>query len=168
MILLLLMACAGEQGADELRSGDYEFSTVAMDDACLDGALEALFMPQGRDTPQVFEYPIYVPGLDEVPMEQEISLREPFVGMPISVQSGQDGRLFFEGGVMTEVLLDEGLYGDCAATMTVSAWVEPVEKTVGIGQAVLDLSDFAGDEGRCPLVDADPCRVTLELSLERL
>lgn len=164
-MLLILLACANE--ANELKSGDYQFYTVDMEDACLDGALEALFMPQGRTTPQAFEYPVYVPSLDELPASYEISLREPFVGMPITVRKA--GRsLEFEGGVMDEVLLNENLYGDCAATMVVDSTITPSTKTTGTGLATVEISDLRGDEGRCPAPDADPCTVTLELELERL
>jgi hypothetical protein len=118
-MVLLLMSCAGDDPADELRSGDYEVSTVAMRDDCLDGALEALFMPEGPATPHIFEFPIFVPAVADTPMDQELSLREPFVSMPVHIVHEGQGRLSFSGAVMEEVLLDEGLYGDCASTMVV-------------------------------------------------
>ena len=56
-MILWMLACGGPSDSSTFEGGDYEVATVAMVDNCLDGALEALFMPQGRDTPQVFEFP---------------------------------------------------------------------------------------------------------------
>ena len=164
-MILLLLACGGD--ATEFKSGDYQFTTLDMRADCLDGALEALFMPNGRTTPQDFEFPIYVPDVEELPASYEIDLRDPFVGMPITVTQNGNA-LQFEGGVMESVLVDENLYGDCVATMTVDAWISPMTKSYGTGEATLDISDWRGDEGRCPAPDADPCVVTLELELSRL
>jgi len=36
----------------------------------------------------------------------------------------------------------------------------------GTGTATVDLANTLGDEGRCPVLDADPCRVELSLALE--
>jgi hypothetical protein len=163
-MMFLLLACSSNA---EFKAGDYQFYTVDMVDDCLDGALEALFMPEGRMTPHEFEYPIYVPSLEELPTSYEISLREPFVGMPITV-TAQGSSLQFEGGVMEEVLVNENLYGDCVSTMTADASIAPTSKYSGIGDASIEISDWRGDEGRCPEPDADPCLVTLELELEHL
>ena len=163
-MMFLLLACTSNA---EFKAGDYQVYTVEMSDDCLDGALEALFMPEGRTTPHAFEFPIYVPSLDELPASYEISLREPFVGMPITV-TAQGRSLQFEGGVMEEVLVNENRYGDCVSMMTVDAAIVPTSKYSGIGDATIEISDWRGDEGRCPEPDADPCLVALELKLERL
>jgi len=164
--MILLLACS-TTGEVEFKAGDYQFSTTDMSDDCLDGALEALFMPQGRTTPQEFEFPVYVPSLDELPASYEVSLREPFVGMPVTVTEAPNG-LQFEGAVMDEVLINQSLYGDCVATMTVDSKIWPESSKAGTGVAEIDISAWRGSEGRCPSPDADPCLVTLELELERL
>ena len=167
-MMWLLLACAGSGDDVELSAGDYQFATVDMEDACLDGALEALFMPQGRTVAQEFEFPVYVPSLAELPTSYEISLREPFVGMPVTVtRSGETGLALT--GEMESVQLDESLYGDCVVTMTVEAELVPVTKKTGDMTALVDISNARSQaDDRCPPLDADPCQVTLWIEGEAL
>jgi len=165
-MILWMLACAGPDGAATFEGGDYEVATVAMVDDCLDGALEALFMPQGRDTPQVFEFPVYVPGQDELPLTYDISLREPFVGVEITL----DGDSVLEGETSTidAVLLNEPLYGDCGADMSGQVTLTADSSTSGTGSIDLELSNFQGAEERCPTLDQDPCPVSLDIVLNRI
>ena len=166
--LSILAACGPNVlGPSAIEAGDYQFHTHTVHDACLDGALSALFMPEGRDTPHPFEFPIYVPTVEETPLSYEIDLREPFLGMPVTVEESADG-LAVRGGVMESVLLDEGQYGDCTARMGVDVDLWPSARRHLAGEARLDLSDLHGAEERCPALEADPCQVTLALTAEWL
>jgi hypothetical protein len=163
----LLFGCHHAPPPEDIISGDYQFYTLAAADACLDGALEALFMPEGPDTEHPFEFPIHVPSVAETPTSYDVDLREPFVGMPVTVNATDTG-LAVRGSVMDAVQLDPGQYGDCVATMSVDVDLEPYAKGVLTGEARIDVSNPRGDEGRCPVLDADPCRVTLTLRAELL
>lgn len=163
-MMLLMLACAGPTGP--LQAGDYELRTVAMQDDCLDGALEALFMPGGPDTPQVFEYPVSVPDVADLPAQISVDLREPFVGMPVDVSADDDGVLQGTGS-MTDVLLDQALYGDCTARMDVAVELIPETPTTATGHAELGLADLQGDDQGCPAVP-EGCTVWLDLRARRL
>ena len=168
MTLLLLLACASDnQVASTWEGGDFDFYTHNAMDECLGGALEALFMPEGVETPHKFEYPIYIPSYDELPTAYDIDLRDPFVGMPVEVEDGGDGWLFVRGSVMESVVLDEVKYGDCAVTMTADVDLLPRDADTVDGQARIDLSDPRGSEGLCPVFDGDPCRVALDIEALR-
>ena len=119
-------------------------------------------MPSGPEQPQAFAYPIYLPSYDELPASYEIDLREPFVGMPVTVSAGEDGWLV-ASGVMEAVALGQVAYGDCAVTMTVAIEVLPSSSSTAEGWATIDISDPHGADGRCPVYEADPCQVTLTL-----
>ena len=115
MMIFLLLGC-GKTDAEKSLSfswtgGDFDFTTTAADDSCLDGALEALFMPSGPETPQQFEYPVYLPDFDELPISYEIDLREPFVSMPVTVDAA-DSAMLSANGVIDEVELGELSYGE--------------------------------------------------------
>ena len=171
LLLSLVLACTdppGDSGGEGVFvAGDYQFYTVTADDGCLDGAMEALFMPEGPETPHPFEDLIYVPALEELPLTYEVSFREPFVGMEVTAVDDGDGAIAFEESLMEAVLLNEALYGDCAADMTVSGRMQAkASGEAGTGAATVDLSNATGSEGRCPPLDADPCRVELSLTLE--
>lgn len=167
-LLPVLLACSPDAlGPEAIASGDYQFYTHAVADACLDGALEALFMPEGRDTAHPFEYPIYVPATEETPLSYDIDLRAPFLGMPVSVEATTEG-LAIRGSVMDAVLLDEARYGDCVARMQVDVDLWPTAPDSLGGEARIAVSDLRGDEGRCPVLEEDPCEVRLDLTAERL
>lgn len=163
----LLTACGGSVQPSQVRPGDYQFYTVRAEDACLDGAMAALFMPGGRDARHPFEFPIPLPAWEDLPQSYEVDFRAPFLGMPVTVE-GTDVGFEIRGSVMDSVLLDESSYGDCVTTMQVDADFEPETATLLYGVAQIDVSNPRGDEGRCPVFDEDPCRVTLELEAEWL
>ncbi len=169
-VLLLVLACAGGDDtapAEALEAGDYQFWTTQAVDGCLDGALEALFMPEGPEESHPFEDLIYIPAQSELPMTYEVSFREPFVGMEVTAVDAGDGAVGFADSLIEGVLLNEALYGDCAADMVVAGELAPDETGVaGHGWATLDLQDAGGSEGRCPLLENDPCRVALTLFAE--
>jgi len=176
LTLSLLSACGGPAldsaptpgGFDgDIRGGDYQFFTSAAADACLDGALEALFMPSGPQTPHAFSYPVYVPAYDELPLTYDVDFREPFVGMTVTVEERAGGGLMFAGSVMEAVALGDA-YGDCVVTMVVDAELTPLSAASFEGASVIGVSDARGSEGLCPVFEADPCEVSLALEAERL
>lgn len=168
LLLLLLSACGGpEVSGVELVAGDYQFYTLAVDDGCLDGALAALFMPDGRDQSKAFDYPIYVPGWDDLPTTYAVDFREPFVGMDVMVTEGDGGTLAIRGSVMDAVALGAA-YGDCVATMAVDLDLTPVEAGRLDGAATLYISDPRGSDGLCPVFHAEPCELGLDLEALRM
>jgi len=170
--LLVLPACQdpGETGPSEerlplaeLKGGDYQFYTEGVEDGCLDGALEALFMPEGPATPHPFEYPVYVPSLEELPMSYAVDFREPFVGMDVTVSQLDETTLQVDGDTMPDVELGVAS-GDCAADMEADALLWAVGEGALRGTADIAVRDPEGSEGLCPVFDQDPCTVELVLS----
>jgi len=170
MLLMLATGCGmtDEESPPDFSwvGGDFDFTTTAADDDCLDGALEALFMPGGPEAPQEFEYTIYLPSRDEVPLSYDIDLRSPFVGMPVTVDAGADGMLT-AAGIIDSVPLGVVAYGDCEVTMTASIDMLPTSADTAEGAAQIAISDPRGEDERCPIYDADPCLVRLSLTAER-
>ena len=147
--------------------GDFDFQTVDVTDSCLNGALEILFMPDGPDVPHRFEYPLYLPSYDEMPLSYSIDLREPFVGMEVTVHEGPDGQLSIRDSIMESVALGAGTYGDCVTTMSVYADIKPTSANSASGDAQIHLSDPRGEDERCPVLESDPCTVELEMEATR-
>jgi len=157
------LACGGSAGdPSSLVAGDYQFYTVAMEDGCLDGALETLFMPEGPENEHAFEYKIYLPHYDELPTSYAIDLRDPFVGMDVSLYSDDDVTLQLRGAVMESVLLGTA-YGDCTVDMQVDADLLPISKGRIEGVAWLNIQNPQGSEDLCPVFASDDCLVTLSL-----
>jgi len=160
-----LAGCSGVGSPVAIQAGNYQFYTTRAADGCLDGALEALFMPEGADQPHPFEDPVYVPSVDKAPLTYEVSFRAPFVGMPVTVERAPGG-LKLRGSVMDSVLLDQATYGDCVATMSVDADLWPASDLGG--EARIAVSNLRGSDGRCPVPHDDPCQVVLSLSADRI
>jgi hypothetical protein len=166
-VLVLSSACSGADGDPAfLQSGDHQFYTVAMNDSCLDGALETLFMPEGPESEHAFSYPIFIPDYSELPTSYSIDLREPFVGMEVSLDSSDGVTLEMRGAVMEAVLLGPS-YGDCSVTMKVDADLLPKKKGILNGYAWISISEAQGDDELCPVFSADPCQVALTLRAQR-
>jgi len=148
--------------------GDFQFTTLAVEDGCLDGALEVLFMTEGPEVPKEWDYPTYLPSFDEMPTTYAIDLREPFVGIVVTVEEGGPDRMVVEDAVMDEVLLGEDRYGDCVVTMTCDVDLTVVGATRLEGSAAISISDPRGEDDRCPVFDASPCTMTLTLVAEKI
>lgn len=165
VLVLTSAGCATDVPSDEIVGGDYQFLTIAVQDSCLDGALEAIFMPNGPATAHPFEFPVFLPDADATPSTYDVSFREPFVGMTVTVESAGD-HLVITNSVIDAVRLDADRYGDCDVTISIDADLAPAGAGVAAGEAVLSLSNPRGADGRCPAFDADPCQVTLTLRAE--
>jgi hypothetical protein len=171
--LLALLACADEKAEDSSAAdpgfswvgGDFWFYTFDVDDGCFEGALRALFMPEGADEPHRFSYLIYLPSYDELPYDEDIDLREPFVEMPVRIVEGAEGQLQIQGSVMDDVLLGER-YGGCTVTMTVDADLRPTDADTATGNSEISMSNMNADP-LCPVLTSADCRVSLELEARR-
>ena len=147
--------------------GDFMITTVAVDDGCLDGALEVLFMPDGPATPNMWEYPTYLPPFEDMPSTYPIDLREPFMGIVITVEDVGNFQMRVQDAVMEEVLLGEDRYGDCVVTMTCDVDLTVLAPSYVTGSTAIAISDPRGEDDRCPVFDALPCTMTLELTAEK-
>ena len=81
LMFILFLACGAKSDTDDANAfkwtgGDFQFQSVTVDDSCLGGALEAPFMPEGPATPHDFEYPLHLPGDDELPASYTVDFRE--------------------------------------------------------------------------------------------
>ena len=179
MILALILACGGGDKASsadggsvdpdvsDWSGGNFNFQTIDARDTCLGGAFEALFMPEGPSVPHDFEYEIYIPNFDDLPETYTIDLRDPFVAMPVSVDS-PDGKTYeIRGSIMPAVELGRASYGDCVVTMTVDVDLKPVSADTAKGTATINISDPRGDDELCPIFEVSPCTVVLTLQADR-
>ena len=150
----------------EYTGGDFQFTTLAVDDGCLDGALEVLFMPNGPEVPRNWDYATYLPSFDEMPTTYSIDLRAPFIGIQITVEDAGDYRMTVDDAVMSDVLLDEERYGDCTVTMTCDVDLTVVDSLHVEGTTAISMSD--GVDEHCPVFTTDPCTMTLTLVAEKI
>ena len=172
-LIPLLLACGsadkdtGSQGPMVWTAGNFDFYTQTVADDCLGGALEVLFMPEGPNEPNPFEYPIYLPATEELPYSATIDLRAPFTEMPVTIEDDASGGFKIRGAVMDSVELGSAAYGDCVVTMTVDVDLSTEDVNNLEGSADISISDPRGSEGRCPVFTSDDCTVALTLTAIR-
>jgi hypothetical protein len=164
MLWIFLLACGDTAGTSSKNwtGGQFEMYTLQVEDSCFDGAMEVLFMPGGPGTPHAFEFPVYLPGFDELPLSYDVSLREPFVSIPITIER-EDEQTMSGSGQIDSVLLNPTAYGDCEATLGVQLLLTPISEDTLDGTATINMVNLRGEEDRCPVPAADPCQIDLSL-----
>ena len=161
---LLFVACDPDDSDEPFTTGDFEFETVAVDDACFDGGFEVLFMPDGPETPSEFGAEITVPAADELPSTYPIDLADPFNDMEVTVTGSGDTRTI-RGAQNIGVELDDEAYPGCLVDMSIDVDLTISNADEVSGTATLNTSSF--DEANCPVVTSDPCEITLDIVGQR-
>jgi hypothetical protein len=156
----LMFACDPSESTDDFTTGDFSFQTVAVDDACFDGGFAVLFQPDGADTPSDFGSSITVPAEVDLPSSYSVSLAAPFNDMDVDV-TGSGSTRTIRGALNTDVELDADAYPGCLVDMSIDVDLTISSADEVSGTATLNTSSF--DEENCPLVDSDPCTITLDI-----
>ncbi len=162
---LALIACDPSANPGAFDGGNFQFTTRAVADGCLDGGMDLLFMPEGAGTPNEFADPIYIPGFDELPMTYDVSLQEPFNDMEVTVTGTADTRLV-SGAQNDGVEFDADNYPGCTVDNVISVALTIDSADELTGTATLATSNFTGST--CPVPDEDPCDVVLTLTGARV
>jgi len=173
--LLFLISCGEKDPVPEptafdpasWEGGDFQLDVLAVNDECLGGAFEALFMPDGPAEPETLVHTVRLPGYADLPVAYTMDLSAPFLSMPVTAES-DDGIAFqLRGDTVDALALGFASFGDCTITASVNAVFIPTSPSMASGSATIDVSDPRGNDDRCPLFDADPCAVELDLSALR-
>jgi len=167
---MLLVGCGGgktEAETDEPYSwpgGNYQMTSHAVDDTCLDGGFVPLLLPEGDDSTNDWQYPVEVPSWDdmETPVTYSISLQDPFTNMEVTATRGEaDGQIDVSSAGQDGVLFDEDLYDDCVVDMGIDTLIVLDGAQNVHGYAELRITDARGDS--CPLFTT-PCSVELDFT----
>lgn len=162
LVLFALAACTPSGTGADFTSGNFQLTTQSVDDGCLDGGMEVLFMPEG--TPNDFAAAIYIPALDELPATYEVDVQDPFNDMTVTV-TGDDDTRTVTGAQNNGVEFDADTYPGCLIDNSIDVALTIDSADEMHGTAVLHASSF--DEANCPVVDADPCDMQLTLTAVR-
>ncbi len=177
---LALMGCPGgdddddsapggddDDAAEAFAAGQFEFSTHAVDDGCLGGAAEAIYMPEGPSVPRVWDYPIELPDFDSLPSTYTIQLPDPLDTMEITVEAGAgDNQFVMNSGHLEDTPFDEDNYPDCTVDSSVTSVLNVQTNDHVTGTVTLENTDYQG--ATCPVPDGDPCTVTLDIQADRI
>ena len=160
-----LIACGDkdteETGAEAgFEAGTFLFTNQAVDDQCLDGGFNVLFIPDG--TANDWQNPVELPAESDLPYTYTIPLQEPFSSLEATVTSGGDGILIIEEATQEDVLFDENTYADCVIDLSIQANITIIDNDNVNGVATLPVVSFEGET--CPLFNDSPCDIVLDFT----
>lgn len=160
--------CGSGSGDDtvDFATGEFVVKTTLVDDGCLDGGLNLLFMPNGTGTPWEWPFPVTLYAEDALPTTYDIQLREPFGEMTVTAQDGGIDLQVIDAQTNPGVLLGEDRFGQCVADMDATVQIEVVAVDEVTGVAELGMSNPRGDE-RCPKEMPTTCEVLLTFEATR-
>ena len=161
VLALFALAGCGEEAPEweSFAAGDFQLTTVSVEDSCMDGLFDLLFMPAGE--PDDWTMTTEFPSWESLPTSYDIELPAPYSTMAMSVEGAADGIMNFSGGQQTAVLLDESQWPGCTVDMEITATFTVNGADAVSGSISMDTANYTGDN--CPSVQADPCSVTLGL-----
>ncbi|MFU8804551.1 MAG: hypothetical protein ACNA8W_12130 [Bradymonadaceae bacterium] len=158
-----LISCGNDtvDGPDfAFPSGDFIISTHFVDDRCLDGGLNLLFMPRGEDEPWEWPFPVQVQAPEELPKTYMISLREPFHEMTVTATQVHSDEQQFVAQTNPSVKLGPDRFGECVVALDGVVNLKLVDTDRVEGIAALQMRDPRGDD-RCPVDMPPTCDVIL-------
>ena len=152
--------------AGGFEAGQFAFATHAVDDGCLNGAAEAIYMPQGPAVPEEWDSAIEIPSFDQLPATYTIDLPDPIGPLEITLEDGAGDQFVMQPAVLEDMLFDETIYPDCIVDATVAATLNVQTNDHITGSVTLTNTNYEG--ASCPNVQSDPCDVVLDVQADRL
>jgi hypothetical protein len=167
VLLLALCACDPKNGdtaagADDFTAGSFVFTSTAVQDGCLDGAFETLFLPEGTGTTSDWQYPVELPAWADLPATYTVQLQEPFGDVEVTVTEGGAGAMRVDGASLVGVEFDADNYPGCLVDMGVGVDIVIDSADAVHGTATMNTSNVTGDS--CPVFAADPCDLVLDFT----
>lgn len=168
-LLTFAFGCGGDDdttpAADSAyTSGNFVVTVLDVDDACFDGAMNTIVLPDGtaRDLPA----PVALPGYADLPAGVDIQFSAPFQSVTGSafVANGENGLMTDAAGIVqTGVDISDG--GDCLADMSVHVQLIASDNDTLTGSGYLEITSATGAD--CPVFAGSGCKVTSNVSAVR-
>ena len=174
-VFFIQLSCGSEPKGSEhheepeisFSSGDFLVSTLQVDDQCLDGGLNPLFMPRGDSEPWEWPHPVELHSFSELPVTYAIDLRDPFHEMTVTATRISDSEQQLVAETNPSVQLDPERFGECVAELDGVVDLALIDANNAEGLASLTMRNPRGDE-RCPAGMPESCNVTLRFEATRL
>lgn len=168
--------CGCGRSSNTLAAGKFQLTTTEVNDKCLDGGLDMLFMPDGKEHPYDFKdtdgSPIHteIPAESSLPQTYEIELPQPFENMTIKLESSGTGKMKIRDSKRNAVVIDKKNYGDCAADVALDADIIILDNDdLDIAASIRVTNWKSATDNKCPIVTgSDPCTVSLSLKGTRV
>ena len=177
---LFLCGCGSDDAASDntvdansaqssFSGGLFALETFEVQDQCLDGGLDLVFMPEGVDTPYRLAEDNELPAASALPSSQTIKLQAPFDSMAVEITDAGTGAMRIVDAQQPDVVVDESQWGQCKADMVIEADITVVDDNnvnIAASVSVNTWKDGPTDGDACPT--ANPCIVTLSMRGSRV
>jgi len=160
---------AGDFAPADFKGGNFQMTTTAVVDGCTDKALEAVFMPEGK--PNAWAVVTELPSHSALPKSYEVTAPDPYGKMMVNavVDESIAGAIKFADAKSDGTEVDAEAYPGCVADVTVSGSLTIVDADTVSGSITLNSANWRDEDGEdsCPVLTADPCDITLDLTATR-
>ena len=163
------------EGEAEFEAGTFQLTTHAVEDGCMDGGLQILFMPGGTDQPYDLANPTEFPAYASLPQSYTVQLQEPFSELAVTLNAAGPKRMVVSDAPQPGVLVDADNYGDCTSDMLIDVDITIVDADNLNATASIEVYNVASAADQlCPasLLDNGSgdkrCSVTLTMTGRRL
>jgi len=158
----------GTDGTDgttpAFTGGNFQLTTQAVDDECLEGSLSIVFMPEGDAKPYKLANTTELPASDALPASYEISLQAPFTELPVKVEADGSNMKIADAN-QTDILVDEDQWADCRANMEIDASITIADDDNVDVNATITVTGWNGST--CPVATSG-CTIKLTMTGDRV
>ena len=152
--------------AVDFTGGMFQLSVLSVDDGCLDGSLQLMFMPDGNLEPYSLAFPTEFPSAVALPSSFRVQLKEPFSTLEMELVGVQGDMLEVAEATQANVLLGVPGSGACSADLGFLADITVSSNDTLLLRTRVTLDGFLHPD--CPTVQETPCEVILEMRGDRI
>ena len=148
----------------DFTGGQFQLYVQTVDDKCLDGALEVLFMPEGNNTAYALKNVSFIPGLADLPSTYILKLQAPFEDMSITMASDNAGGMQVINATQSAVLLGVPGSEDCRGDIDFGGTVRIDSATQIALEVTATLTNLSSVTQTCPPLETHPCAASLAMT----
>ena len=147
--------------ARDFSAGEFQLSVENVEDGCLDGTLQLLFMPDGTAAPYALQNTTLFPSGSELPNTVTVQLESPFSNLSMEMSLGADNTFEVKAGRQENLLLGLAGTGECKASLDFDATITVLDANTLSLETAVQLEGFSHPD--CPAVQQNPCQVLLRM-----
>jgi hypothetical protein len=167
-LMLALPACGDDDDDSALEAGTFQLSVASVNDQCLAGGLDLLFMPTGTAAPYDLANPTAFPAFEDLPTTMTVNLDDPFPDVIVNLVADGDDAMTINDSTMLNVVVDSVNYGDCNADLAITGSVAIVDSDSLTMTLSINATDPQSSGSTCPTFTGPPCTIGLTMTGERL
>jgi hypothetical protein len=145
-----------------LTGGDFQLTVHSVDDGCIDGGMDLLFMPEGGGQPYDLKNVTYIPGFGELPLTYQVKLQAPFEAMDVTMTDAGGNLMTIRDAAQPGVLLRVSGTEDCSVDLSLDADMTITGQDSLDGLVTVTVSNATSPTMSCS-VFPEGCRVVLDL-----